>query len=676
MDPEKLRNIGVTAHIDAGKTTLTEHLLYLAGIVDRSGDVLDGTTLTDWMSQERERGITITAASVQCRWRGCSINIIDTPGHVDFTAEVERSLRVLDGVVAVFSAVEGVESQSETVWRQADTYGLPRIAFINKMDRVGADLEAVVESIRERLDATPVPFQLALGAGEDFRGVIDLIHGTALLGGRGRAPPVSTPVPEELEIEVELAREQLFNAILQDEGLIERFLETGEVPAADALAEARRATVEGRIVPVFCGAAKQNLGVHPLLDAVVALMPSPVDRSCRRRVPEPDPKAPLVGLAFKIQRLPHLGTVTYLRVYAGRLKAGDLVRNSRTGEAQRVERLLVMLAEEGLEVAALGPGEIGALVGLRGAATGDTLSDPRRPLELGELAFPEPVLSVAVWADRAEDSGALEAALMEKAREDPTLELHHSEETGEQLLSGMGELHLEVVLERLREELPFPVRSGAPQVAYRESPSVEALGLGEIDRTRGGRGHYARVALRIAPRPRGSGIEVALSEAVALPRELSDALLETLNQSLRHGPLLGYPLADLQVVVTGAHHREFDSTDVAFRTASRLALGRALAEAEPELLEPVMRLEIMTPDEHTGAVIGDIASRRGDVAGMTVRGRLQIVTARVPLARLFGYATDLRSLTRGLASCSIHFSHYEPLPANIAIELIGRGRRG
>ena len=672
MDPERLRNVGITAHIDAGKTTLTEHILYISGVVDRYGEVQDGTAFTDWMSEERERGITITAASVQCLWGGCAVNIIDTPGHVDFTVEVERSLRVLDGVIAVFSAVEGVESQSETVWRQADSFDLPRLAFINKMDRVGADLEAVVESMKERLGASPVLFQLPIGEGEDFRGVIDLIRGVALVGGEGRAPPEAIPIPESLEIEVELAREQLFNSILQDEALIECFLETGDVPVVPALNEARRAVVSGRVVPVFCGAARHNQGVHALLDAVVALIPSPLDRADPRLPPD----GPFAGLAFKIQKIPRIGNLIYVRVYSGELRTGDRLLNSRTGRIEKVERLLVVLADEGEVVERLGPGEIGAVLGLSAVGTGDTLCDPEHPLDFGVMAFPEPVLSVAVWGDDEEGERLLEEALQEKVREDPTLTLVNNEETGERLLSGMGELHLEVVLERLRAELPGMVRSGQPLVAYRETIRRSAIGVGEVDGRRGGRGRYAQVEIAIVPAAPGEGVQVQADEIAGLPRELLDAALSGLSEGLRVGPLLGYPLADLQVTVTNGHHKEFDSTETEFRAAGRLALRRALTEAVPQLLEPVMRLEIMTPGEYTGSVIGDLSARRGDVTGMTVKGRLQILGARVPLARLFGYATDLRSMTRGLAGCSIHFSHYEPLPANIATELISKGRRG
>jgi len=672
VDPERLRNVGITAHIDAGKTTLTEHILYISGVVDRYGEVQDGTAFTDWMSEERERGITITAASVQCLWGGCAVNIIDTPGHVDFTVEVERSLRVLDGVIAVFSAVEGVESQSETVWRQADSFDLPRLAFINKMDRVGADLEAVVESMKERLGASPVLFQLPIGEGEDFRGVIDLIRGVALVGGEGRAPPEAIPIPESLEIEVELAREQLFNSILQDEALIECFLETGDVPVVPALNEARRAVVSGRVVPVFCGAARHNQGVHALLDAVVALIPSPLDRADPRLPPD----GPFAGLAFKIQKIPRIGNLIYVRVYSGELRTGDRLLNSRTGRIEKVERLLVVLADEGEVVERLGPGEIGAVLGLSAVGTGDTLCDPEHPLDFGVMAFPEPVLSVAVWGDDEEGERLLEEALQEKVREDPTLTLVNNEETGERLLSGMGELHLEVVLERLRAELPGMVRSGQPLVAYRETIRRSAIGVGEVDGRRGGRGRYAQVEIAIVPAAPGEGVQVQADEIAGLPRELLDAALSGLSEGLRVGPLLGYPLADLQVTVTNGHHKEFDSTETEFRAAGRLALRRALTEAVPQLLEPVMRLEIMTPGEYTGSVIGDLSARRGDVTGMTVKGRLQILGARVPLARLFGYATDLRSMTRGLAGCSIHFSHYEPLPANIATELISKGRRG
>ena len=672
MDPERLRNVGITAHIDAGKTTLTEHILYIAGVVDRYGEVQDGTAFTDWMNQERERGITITAASVQCLWASCAVNIIDTPGHVDFTVEVERSLRVLDGVIAVFSAVEGVESQSETVWRQADAFDLPRLAFINKMDRVGADLDAVIESMRERLGASPLLFQLPIGEGADFRGVVDLIRGVALLGGEGRAPPEERPIPAELEVEVELAREQLFNHVLQDELLIERFLETGEVPVADALMEARRAVVSGRVVPVFCGAARHNQGVHALLDAVVALMPSPLD-NIDPRIPA---DGPFAGLAFKIQRIPRLGSLTYVRVYAGELKPGDRVLNSRTGREEHIEKLLIVLADEGEAVDRLGPGEIGAVLGLSEVGTGDTLCDPEHPLDFGVMAFPEPVVSVAIWAEDDDGERLLEAALRERISEDPTLSLVYNAETGERLVSGMGELHLEVVLERLRAELRVSVRSSQPQVAYRETIQRPAVAVGEIDGRRGGRGRYALVEVSLTPAAAGVGVELQAAEIPGLPKELLDAALSGIAEGLRSGPLLGYPLADLQVTVTNGHHKEFDSTESEFRAAGRLALRRALSEATPQLLEPVMRLEIMTPDEYTGSVIGDLSARRGDVTGMTVKGRLQILGAKAPLARLFGYATDLRSMTRGLAGCSIHFSHYESLPASIASELISKGRRG
>jgi elongation factor G len=673
VKPGHLRNIGITAHIDAGKTTLTERILFLTGVVARPGDVQDGTTLTDWMRQERERGITITAAAVRCSWKDHVINVIDTPGHVDFTVEVERSLRVLDGVVAVFSAVEGVESQSETVWRQADRYDLPRLAYVNKMDRVGADFEAVIDSIRERLGANPIPFQLPLGEEDSFCGVIDLLRGVALRYPPGSLSPSEEPVSEDLEVEVELAREALLNAVLQDEALIETFLETGDVDPAAALAEARRAVVEGRVVPVFCGAASRNIGVHSLLDAVVQLLPSPDDRAAQVELSGPGAdEGALVALAFKVQRMPDVGALAFLRVYAGTLRSGDRVLNNRTGEVIAAGPLLVLSADSGEEVAALGPGDIGAIQGAGDVITGDALSDPQHPVSLGEMVFPEPVLSVAVWPAEEAGLAPLREALSSCAREDPTLSLRWDDETGELLLSGMGELHLEVVIETLREQLEVPFHSGQPQVAYRESIRQPAAGEGVIDRRRGGRGQFARVAVYAQP---ARGIAAQLGPEVKLPRDLSEAALRGVAEGLRQGPLLGYPVADLCLTVTGGEHREVDSSEAEFWNAGLLATKDALSNGTPYLLEPIMTLELMTPDEYTGAVIGDLNSRRGDVTGMTVKGRLQVLSAQAPLARLFGYATALRSMTRGLATCSIHFSHYEPLPVSVAAELLARGRR-
>lgn len=674
MDLRLLRNIGITAHIDAGKTTLSERILYNSGATRHMGEVDDGTTVLDWMDQERERGITITAASTMLPWRDHHIQLIDTPGHVDFTVEVERCLRVLDGVVAVFSAVEGVQPQSETVWRQADRYRIPRLAFINKMDRTGADFEAATQDLCDTLGARAIAFQLPLGAEADFRGLVDLLTMQGVRFVDGRPQPESLTADEREE--AGFAREVLIETLLEeDESLLEAYLD-GNLPSVDQLkACARKAVLGSRLVPVLCGSALRNRGVQPLLDAVLDYLPSPLDlgelegldprtdEAIRWPVQE---DGPFAALAFKAHVEPGYGTLTWLRVYSGRLPAGATVMNARTGQKMRLTRVSRMSAEDRERVEHMRPGDIVAVAGLQGTATGDTLHGVEHPISLGPIRFPEPVLFVRVEPQDEAAALALSGALDRLLAEDPTLAVQPDPETGQVLLGGMGELHIEIAEARLRRELGVDVRFGKPQVAWRETIAGTAAGVGRVDRVVGGRGQFAVIELTVEPGEQ----DVVITSG--LPNGFAKAVLDGLRQALMTGPLAGAPVRDVRVEVTAHELSEVDSSEQAFRVAASAALHEALTKAGPVLLEPLMRVEVVVPDEAIGGVMGDLSARRAVVSGMTARPGRQAVSATVPVAGLFGYATHLRSLTQGRGDYSMSPEGYGRVPPSMVGEITGR----
>ncbi len=681
---EKTRNIGIMAHIDAGKTTTTERILFYTGRVHRMGEVDEGSATMDWMVQERERGITITAAATTCIWRGHRINIIDTPGHVDFTVEVERSLRVLDGGIVIFDAVGGVEPQSETVWRQADRYRVPRIAYINKMDRVGADFPGVVQQIRRRLGARAVPIQLPVGVEESFRGVVDLIRERAILyvddlGTRSD----ETEIPSQLQQAVREAREQMIEAIVEtDEGLMARYLEGETIPPEELRLALRRATVAGRLVPVLCGSSFRNKGVQPLLDAVVDYLPSPADlppvqgtglRGEEVRVRTASDDQPLAALAFKIQSDPFVGKLCYLRVYSGVLHAGTYVYNSSKGVKERVGRLLRMHANHREDVEVAYAGDIVAAVGLRHTVTGDTLCPESEPILLEAPQFPEPVIARSIEPRTKADQDKLGVALARLAEEDPTFRVRVDPETGQTLIAGMGELHLEIIVDRLLREFKVEANVGRPQVAYRETIRRSVQQEGRFIRQTGGRGQYGHVWLQLDPLPPASGFEfVNKIVGGAIPKEFIPAVEAGVREAMQSGVLAGYPVVDVRVTLFDGSYHEVDSSEMAFKVAGSIAFKEGARRAEPVLLEPIMSVEVVTPEEFLGDVIGDINARRGHVEGMEPRAGAQVVRARVPLAEMFGYATDLRSMTQGRATYTMQFAHYQEVPSNIAQEVLAR----
>lgn len=680
---ERVRNIGIIAHIDAGKTTVTERVLYYTGITYKIGEVHEGTATMDWMEQERERGITITAAATSAEWNGHLVNIIDTPGHVDFTAEVERSLRVLDGAVAVFDAVAGVEPQSETVWRQADRYGVPRIAFVNKMDRVGADFDRCVRMMRERLGASPVVLQLPLGREDAFAGVIDLVEMSSYiyedesLG----AQFTITEIPEEYADLALAAREAMVEAVAEtDEELLEKYLSGAEVTSDELRAALRRATVANSLQPVFCGSAFRNKGVQPLLDAVLDYLPSPLDVSMIEgvvegdgsAVREPSDDAPFSALVFKIMTDPFVGQLAYLRVYSGRIETGQSVLNANRGGKERVGRLLKMHANKREEVKRVWCGDIVAAVGLRNVTTGDTICEPSAPIILESMDFPEPVLSVSIEPKTKADQEKLGLALEKLMREDPTFRVHTDPDTAQTLISGMGELHLDIITDRLIREFRVGANVGRPQVAYRETITLEAAGEGRFVRQSGGRGQYGHCLLRVRPFE-GDGMEFEDStKGGVIPREFIRSIERGIAEALESGPLAGYPVTGVAAEVYDGSAHEVDSSEIAFKIAGSMAWRDAARDAGPVLLEPVMAVEITTPEEYMGDVMGDISSRRGKVLGMEMHGKTQIVNARVPLAEMFGYATDLRSATQGRANYSMQFEAYEPTPRTVSEEVVAR----
>jgi len=671
------------AHIDAGKTTTTERILFYAGRLHKMGEVHEGAATMDWMVQEKERGITITSAATTCSWRDHSINILDTPGHVDFTVEVERSLRVLDGAVAVFDAVAGVEPQSETVWRQADHYEVPRIAFINKMDRMGADFYAAVDSIRDRLGARAVPVQIPIGAEDEFKGVIDLLNQRAIVYTDDLGKNIETSdIPADLRDRVELFRRELIEAAAdQDDEVMQRYLEEEELTGEELVRALRRGTVTGRLVPVLCGAALRNKGVQPLLDAVVDYLPSPADKPPVEGVNPRDQSLavrqvaddePFSALAFKIQMDPQgVGKLTFFRVYSGRLRAGSSVLNVTTGRRERIGRILRMHAIRREDVDEIATGDIAAAVGLKGTTTGDTLADENHPILLESISFPEPVISVAIEPRTKVDQDKLGAALQRLSEEDPTFRVYTDEETGQNIIAGMGELHLEIIVDRLTREFKVDANVGKPQVAYREAIRRPAHGTGRFVRQTGGKGQFGHVEIEVEPGERGSGfVFVDKISQGRIPREYIPAAEKGIREALATGVVAGFPVLDITVTLVDGSYHTVDSSEQAFQIAGSMAIKDALRKGDPYLLEPIMKVDVMMPEEHLGDVMGDLSSRRGHILGMEGKGTSQSVQAHVPLAEMFGYATELRSMTSGRATYSMEFDHYAELPPNLA-EVVG-----
>jgi len=675
---EKVRNIGFIAHIDAGKTTTTERILFYTGISYLMGEVHEGTAVMDFMEEERERGITITSAATTCFWRGCRINIIDTPGHVDFTIEVERALRVLDGAIGIFCAVGGVEPQSETVWRQADKYHVPRLAFINKMDRIGADFQGCIEMMKDRLNAHPIPIQVPLGKEELFQGVIDLVKMKAIvfdeetLGAKYKY----LPIPEEFQGEAKQYRERLIETLADfDEVIMQKYLEGEEIKEEEIQKTLRQGTINLKLVPVLCGSAFKNKGVQPLLDAIVDYLPSPIDvppikgktlEGRKGERPASD-DAPFTALVFKLVTDPYVGHLAFLRIYAGSLKTGDTVFNATKGVKEKIGRLLKMHANKREDITEVYAGDIVAAVGLRKTTTGDTLCEERAPILLEAIEFPEPVIAVAIEPKTKEDQDKLGTALRKIAIEDPSFKVRYDEETGETLIGGMGELHLEIIVNRLQREFKVQANVGRPQVAYRETITKPVKVEGRFIKQTGGRGQYGHVWLELEPLPRGKGFEFidAITGGV-IPKEYIPAVEQGVREIIELGVIAGYPLTDLKVKLIDGSYHEVDSSDMAFAIAGSIALKEGVKKANPVLLEPIMLLEVIVPQAYVGDVMGDITARRGKIVGIEIRRNAQVIKAHVPLAEMFGYATTLRSVTQGRATYVMQFSHYEPVPAKIA----------
>ncbi|MFH0910709.1 MAG: elongation factor G [Planctomycetota bacterium] len=684
---ERTRNIGIIAHVDAGKTTCTERILFYTGRSHKMGEVHDGEATMDWMAQEQERGITITAAATSCRWRDHEINLIDTPGHVDFTAEVERSLRVLDGAIGLFCAVGGVEPQSETVWRQAEKYTVPRIAFINKMDRIGADFFSVLRQIGEELGANVVPVTLPIGEENEFCGIIDLIQNVAVYYEEGDQGTTfrEEPLPDALKETARKWRRHLVEKAAEgDEALLEKYCADEEIRPEEIIAAVRRATHEHRICPVLCGSAFKNKGVQRLLDAVVNYLPSPVDLppisgNCLEgkpieRIPRDDGR--LAALAFKVVADRHVGKLIYVRVYSGTLQSGSFLFNSTRKKKQRVGRLVKMHANRQEMVDALYAGEIGAVVGLADTATGDTLCCEEEPIVLEAIEFPAPVVSVSVLPESRKDQEKLDKALLRLAEEDPTFLVGTDPDSGETLLSGMGELHLEIILDRLRREFAVGVSTGAPEVAYRETLSASVRVDERFKKQTGGRGQYAHVVLEIEPLEPGQGFEfVNLVAGGNIPKEFIPAVKKGLLDAMQKGPWAGFPVVDLRATLLDGSYHEVDSSERSFRTCARMAFNRAFIEDNPRLLEPVMSVNVTTPEAFAGAVAGSLCAKRGRIVGMETQGNAKVIEGHAPLANLFGFTSELRNLSQGRAGFTMHFERYETVPFSIAEEIIEKKKR-
>ena len=684
---ENIRNIGIMAHIDAGKTTTTERILFYTGRVHRLGEVDSGTATMDWMVQEQERGITITSAATTCEWRDCQVNIIDTPGHVDFTVEVERALRVLDGAVAIFDAVEGVQPQSETVWRQADRYQVPRIAFINKMDRVGANFGNDLTMMEEMLGAIVAPVQIPIGAEDQFRGMIDLIGRRAIvyLDDLGLTRQV-TEIPDDLRDEAEQARERLVERVAEnDDEAMELYVAGEEIPSEVLVAGLRRATLSAKLTPVLCGSSFRNKGVQSLLDAIVDYLPSPVDMppvvgvdlsAAKERVTrKPSDSEPFCALAFKIATDPYVGKLAYFRVYSGMAKAGSVIYNASKGKRERLGRILRMHANHREELDVISTGDIAAAVGLRDTTTGDTLSEEVSPLLLERMEFPEPVIDVAVEPRSKNDEDRLTMSLAKLAEEDPTFRIHTDPETGQTIISGMGELHLEIIVDRLLREFNVQANVGRPQVAYRETITDSVKAEGRFVRQTGWRGQYGHVVLEVEPGPPGSGLAFA-NKIVggAIPKEFIPAVEHGIREAAGTGTLAGYPVVDVAVALVDGSYHEVDSSEISFKIAGSLGFKQAMEAAKPVLLEPVMKVEIVTPEQYVGDLIADMGARRGKVTSLENAGTNQMIRVQVPLAEMFGYATSLRSLSQGRANHTMHFLRYEQVPPHKAEEIVRRYR--
>ena len=683
---DKVRNIGIIAHIDAGKTTTTERILFYTGKTYKIGDIDEGNTQMDWMEQERERGITIVSAATTAFWNDYRINIIDTPGHVDFTAEVERSLRVLDGGITVLDAEEGVQSQSETVWRQADKYKVPRLCFVNKMDKLGADFLATVRSIEERLGANPLIMVLPIGSESTFKGIVHLLEMKSYIWGGeelGAKFEVTDEIPEDMKQQVEEYRHKLIEKIAEtDDVLIEKYLNNEEISNDELKAALRRAVIAYKLVPIFAGSSLRNKGVQPLLDAVVDYLPSPLDvgeveghnpKTAEVEKRKPEASQPAAGLAFKIQIDPHVGKLTYFRVYSGKVVAGSYIYNSSKNQTERVGRILLMHANHREEIKEAYAGEIVALVGLKETGTGDTLCDEKAPIILEQITFPEPVISLAIEPKTKADQEKLGFALKRLSEEDPTFRIKTNHETGQTIISGMGELQLEIMVDRMKREFSVLANVGAPQVAYKESIKQEAEGEGKYIRQSGGRGQYGHCWLRIKPKPRGEGYEfIDAIKGGAIPAEFIKAIEKGVKETLENGILLGYPVVDMEVTVYDGSFHEVDSSEVAFKIAASQALQAASKKADMALLEPIMKVEVTTPSEFMGDVIGDLSAKRSQIMGTEERGKATVILAMVPLAELSGYATTLRSMSQGRASYYMEPSHYEEVPKNIVEGMLAK----
>jgi len=682
---DKVRNIGIVAHIDAGKTTTTERILYYTGKIHKVGEVHEGTAVMDWMKQEKERGITITSAATTCSWKNHRINIIDTPGHVDFTVEVERTLRVLDGGVIIFCGVEGVEPQSETVWRQANRYNIPRLTFVNKMDRVGADFYRVIDSIKQKFELVPLPLQLPIGKEENFRGVVDLVEMKALIwhGDGLEAKILTEEIPSSLEEVALYWHDYLLEKIAEnDDECLERFLEKGSLEVKEIKREVRKLTLSHRVVPVLCGSALKNKGTQLLLDAIVDYLPSPLDippvvgvnpLSGKKEKRYASIKQPFSGLAFKIVTDPYMGRLTYFRVYSGMIKVGQLVYNSTKCRKERIARILEMHANYRKDRKEISAGDIGAAIGPREIDTGDSLCEEKHPLIFEPIKFTEPVISIAIEPKTSLDQDKLASSLSKLTQEDPTFKIRQDEETGQIVISGMGQLHLEVVLERLRRDFKVGVDAGKPKVAYKEAIRKKAQARGQYIRQSGGRGQYGDVWLEIEPRKDAEEMFVDKTKGGVIPKEFIPSIKKGIKQVMSSGILSGYPLTDVKVNLLDGSYHPVDSSEFAFRTAAFIAFKKACQKADPYLLEPIMKVELRVPQDFMGEVIGDLASRRGRIYKMETRDNSRYLSGYVPLAELFRYITKLRSMTQGRGIPNIEFSHYEEVPSDVAEKIIGRG---
>jgi elongation factor G len=684
---DKIRNIGIMAHIDAGKTTTTERILYYAGKLHRMGEVHDGAATMDWMEQEKERGITITSAATTATWNNHQINIIDTPGHVDFTVEVERSLRVLDGAVALFCAVGGVEPQSETVWRQADKYGVPRIAFVNKMDRIGADFYNVVEMMKSRLGAFPLPLQIPMGEGDLFTGLIDLIKMKSVIYNESSLGALfeEAEIPKGLVEKAQKYRTDIFEAVAEyDEALLEKYLDGKDISQAELMAAIRKATIDVKIVPVLCGSAFKNKGVQRLLDAIISYLPSPKDlkpiEGIHPRTNEAisrnnSPDDPFSALAFKVMTDPYVGKLTFFRVYSGSAKAGSYIFNTNSEKKERLGRILQMHANSREDIDVVQAGDIAAAVGLKKTRTGDTLCDENKHILLESMHFPEPVISVSIEPKTKADQDKLTNAMGKLSEEDPTFQVYTDEDTGQTIIRGMGELHLEIIVDRMLREFKVGANVGRPQVAYKETISRTVEAEGKFVRQSGGRGQYGHVNIEIGPNEPGKGFE--FEDAIvggAIPREYIPSVRQGIENAMNSGVLAGYPMQDVKVRLYDGSYHDVDSSEMAFKIAGSMALQEGCKKAGAIILEPIMKLEVIVPEEYLGDVVGNLNSRRGKISGIMPRKDAQVVAAMAPLGEMFGYATELRSISQGRAIYTMQFSHYEPVPKNIADEIIEKAK--